>query len=369
MTTNRAGSLPLIVGLALLVGCTASVTPSESSRASAAVSHAVGAQPRAVAVADLDGDGVADVVVANAGDGTLAILRGLGEGRLASARPVGAGREPGDVDAIDVDGDGRVDLVVANHETSSISVLRNEGELQFSMHVIDTGARPHLHGLACADFDGDGAVEIAVESSDGREICIVSNALAEVPRVTRVGVDTMPYYRLGFADVTGDARPEVLVPGHDDLSVRFVGAREGSMALLESRIGVSAKPWMVIGDDVDGDGRDDVIVVLTDAVAVWLTRNAGFEPARGSPFAVPGATEVASGDIDGDGLADIVVGPWDGSSVTVIRGGLFTTQSFAACPRPVGLAIADLDGDGRGEVLAVSATENRLVVVANPTFR
>jgi len=120
---------------------------------------------------------------------------------------------------------------------------------------------------------------------------------------------------------------------------------------------------MVVGDDVNGDGHVDIVIVLTDGLRAWLGDSGSFSPAPGSPFAIKGATEVATGDIDGDGIADIAVGPWDGTEVTIITGQTFGVKTVQACERPVGLAVADLDGDGRGELLAACATEDRLVVL------
>lgn len=78
-----------------------------------------------------------------------------------------------------------------------------------------------------------------------------------------------------------------------------------------------------------------------------------------------GATEIAVGDIDGDWTPD-VIGPWEGDRVTVLRGPLFDPTTIPVCGRPVGLAIADLNGDGRGEVIATCATEKRVAIVAVP---
>lgn len=125
----------------------------------------------------------------------------------------------------------------------------------------------------------------------------------------------------------------------------------------------------MLGDDVDGDGHADVIVVLTDAVDIWLSSSSGFAQAPGSPFRVAGATELATGDLDGDGVADVAVGPWSGSDVTLVRGRTFQTRTVRMCERPIGLAIADLDHDGRGELVAACATENRLLVGSWPAKR
>ena len=84
------------------------------------------------------------------------------------------------------------------------------------------------------------------------------------------------------------------------------------------------------------------------------------------PFGVASATEAATGDFNGDGIADIAIGPWDGNEVTIIEGGKLTVRKVRACGRPIGLAIADLDGDQRGELLVACATENKLIVLKWP---
>jgi hypothetical protein len=138
------------------------------------------------------------------------------------------------------------------------------------------------------------------------------------------------------------------------------------MALAAWSIRLSDKPWMVVGDDVNGDRRTDIVVVHSDAVSIWLAGRDGFSQARGSPVSVRGATEAATGDLDGDGVADVAIGPWDGDEVTILRGRDLAARKVRACERPIGLAIADLDGDGRGELLAACANHGRLVVVTMP---
>lgn len=351
----------------LTTGCSDGVGSTTFAQTSTLVTYDVGARPRSVAVADLNGDGRLDVIVANSGDNTLTLLLGATDGKLElvpSAIP--AGNEPADVDTVDVDNDGDVDLVIANHETSLISVLLNDGKAHFDSapgSPFHTGARPHLHGVATGDFDGDGWKDVAVESSGTNEVRVLRGGQKGFSEVLSIPAGTMTYFRLGAADVTNDGHVDVIIPGHGDNTVRLVHLQGDTLKIASWTIPLASQPWMVIGDDVSGDGRADIIVVLTNAVGVWLSDSGNFSPAPGSPWVIVGATEVATGDVNGDGVADIAVGPWAGNEVTIITGRTFSVGTVRTCERPIGLAIADLNSDGRGELIAACATENRLVVL------
>lgn len=364
--------ISIVLSAMVILGACQPLDPYPASQA--VVSYEAGARPGALATADLNGDGTLDVAVANTADGTVSILLGVGGGRLRPAvgAPFPAGREPADVDAADLDRDGDVDLVFANHETSRVTVLLNNGRARFAAapgSPFETGARPHVHSLATADFDGDGWLDVAVDSADTKEVRILRGRSRGLGAVVAVSVGTMPYNRLGAANVAGDEHKDVLVPGHSDSTVRVVQRAGAGLALAAWNLSLSDKPWMVVGDDVNGDRRNDLIVVHADAVSVWLAGRDGFSPARGSPFQVRGATVVATGDLDGDGVADVAIGPWDSDEVTVLAGRELSARKIRTCGRPIGLAIADLDGDRRGELLAACANDNRLVVVTMPIVR
>jgi len=84
-----------------------------------------GERVQCVRVADIDGDGHADLIAASYGTDQIAWLRGLGNGSFDKARFMGAGRGPTRLAVADLDGDGRLDIVAANDLDDTICIVRN----------------------------------------------------------------------------------------------------------------------------------------------------------------------------------------------------------------------------------------------------
>ncbi len=85
----------------------------------------VGAQPRSVAIADIDGDGFLDLLVANSDDDNISLLLGDGTGSFGAATNYAAADGSRAVAVADFNDDGKLDLVVGNELDDTISVLLN----------------------------------------------------------------------------------------------------------------------------------------------------------------------------------------------------------------------------------------------------
>ena len=132
------------------------------------VNFTTGTNPASVSIGDLDGDGKADMAMANYGSSTVSVLRntssGAGNISFAARVDLTTGTNPISVSIGDLDGDGKADLAVTNDVGNSVSVFRNTGSvgsISYAPRVdFTTGTNPT--SVSIGDLDGDGKADMAM---------------------------------------------------------------------------------------------------------------------------------------------------------------------------------------------------------------
>ena len=117
----------------------------------------------AVAIADLTGDGVPDLVVANYNANTISVLIGERGGTFLPQEVFSVGARPYAVTVADLNGDGRPDIVVANSASDTVSVLMNLGGTDDTVYfapqvMFETGRQPVAVAVGDADAGGRCAI-------------------------------------------------------------------------------------------------------------------------------------------------------------------------------------------------------------------
>jgi len=115
--------------------------------------------------ADLNGDGIKDVIVGNGTSDVIQIYPGHADGTYPDIVTLNAGVFIHGAIVADVNGDGKKDLAVANHYSKSVTVFLNQGAFTFLTTDIPVGMQ--ANGVATADFNRDGKADLVVALSDG----------------------------------------------------------------------------------------------------------------------------------------------------------------------------------------------------------
>jgi hypothetical protein len=349
----------------------------------------------AVAIGDLDGDGLPDLATANNGGSAVTVFRNTGTaGAPAFAGGVSftVGGNPWAVAIGDLDGDGKPDLATANerpNSVGSVSVLRNTalpGSLTTTSFAakadFTVGTAQRAAALAIGDLDGDGQPDLAVANSSSSTVSVFRNtalpgSLTTTSFATKVDFATGPTPQaVAIGDLDGDGQPDLAVANSGGATVsvfrNVTTAGNLTTASFAARVDFTtgAAPQAVAIGDLDGDGKPDLAVANGTDNSVSVLRNVS---AAGTPaFAakVDVATggnplALAIGDLDGDGRPDLATANGSGSSASVLRSaataGSLTSASFdpavtyATSTSLSGVAIGDLDGDGYPDLALAGA--------------
>ncbi len=136
---------------------------------------AAGYVPHSVATGDFNGDGIADLAVANGDSDSVSVLLGNGDGTFQSQKTFAARDYPMSAATGDFNGDGETDLAVANGWSDNLSVLLGNGDGTFQAQKIFTaGAYPS--SIATGDFNGDGEIDLAVANYNSDSVSVLIGA-------------------------------------------------------------------------------------------------------------------------------------------------------------------------------------------------
>ncbi|MFC5490815.1 beta strand repeat-containing protein [Dokdonella soli] len=365
-----------------------------------------GSSPYSVTAADLNGDGQPDLIVANANDNTVSVLLnttapGAATPSFAAQQTFATGTSPRSVTVADVNGDGKPDLIVANYNfnfVSTVSVLLNTtapaaATPSFAtQQTFVTGSGPI--SVTAADVNGDGKPDLIVTNGGDNTVSVLLNTTA--PGAAAPSFAARKAFAAGSgsqsvtaADVNGDGKPDLIVANSGDNTVSLLLNTTTSGAAIPSfsaqqTFGTGSAPVSITAADVNGDGKPDLIVANYNGntVSVLLnTTTPGAIPsfAAHQDFATGGGrASVTVADVNGDGKPDLIVANYSGNTVSVLLNATTpgaATPSFAAQQTfgtgtgPVSITSADINGDGKPDLIVANSGSNTVSVLLNTQYQ
>src|SRR5208283_446630 len=356
-------------------------------RFSKPIPYDAGGPVASVAVADVNGDGHLDLVVAYPGEGSVGVLLGKGDGTFQPVVKYNSGGSGAiSVAVADVNGDGKPDIVVLNaiQQEGTVGVLLGNGDGTFQPPVTyDTGDYSIPEAGAVGDLNGDGHPDIAV-ANFGHDDCDCNDGRVGILWGNGDGTfQPTVFYRSGGYDTVSILIQDGLMVVTNLCQDYYCDWPNGSVCVNGTCYDSGGiNPSSAAVGDLNGDGIPDVVVANQESNNRDRTKTVGVL-LDGSPplvFYNPGGSSPQMGavvDLNRDGKADIVAGCDNGTGVLLGNGDGTFQPPVTVGPLGGTLIAADLNGDGKPDLVGIGsvmlntsgfATTTHVTSSVNPSF-
>jgi len=338
----------------------------------------------AVAIGDVNNDGLDDVVVATYSStpedaSRVVVLLQDVSGGLSEPVNYSVGLDPtySQLDSIaiaDMNNDGRGDVVTSYENGVGVMLQNTQGTLdRIAIYALDPAGNSATYDIVAADFNGDELKDIAAIDSAGSQPSVVSiflqNSNGTVNPPVSYSVPDGAIVDLAYGDLNNDGLNDIVVTnGAGGITNRFSILLQQAdntydvVAPYNLENSLSSARAVEVGD-VNGDSLDDVVVAYTDHSSFFrfavFYQNAGGTldtPINLKSFDFADSVDIA--DINGDGRKDIILGHSGNSIITVYLqnsdGTLMREQRYPFAythTNPNSMAIGDINGDGQNDIV------------------
>ena len=333
-----------------------------------------GQNPNSVAVADVNGDGRADLLVANASDSSVSVFLGQPDGSFSAKQDIATNVGASVIVTGDFNGDGNVDVIAGGGcgaGCGSISILFGHGDGTFAPpSIVPSTASPA--GMATADFNHDSKLDFVTGDNCGKSCGNVWVFEGNGDGTFKPGV----VYPVGgspvgitVSDLNGDGATDMVSVNYSG-SISVLMANGDGTFKPDAEVPSPNLPSDVAVGDLDGDKIPDLAIAHNGGDgAITVMKGVGDGSFLPEQTIVSGlyANILGFADVNGDGHLDLLIPAVLGGGLEVYIGkGDLTFNppiTYAAGNYPEAFAVADVNGDKELDIVVADPENNRLAVL------
>ena len=307
-------------------------------------------------------------------------LPGPGMSTFQPQQTYPTGLQPAGVAVADFNGDGILDLAVTNNDKAagtSISVLLGSADGTFqAQQTYPVGTAPV--GIVAADFNGDGIADLAITNHVDNTVSVLlgnGDGTFRPQQTYSVGKNPMG---VATADFNGDGVADLAVTNENDNTVSVLLGNGDGTFQAQQTYPVGTAPDEVVTADFNGDGIADLAITNKNdnTISVLLGNGDGtFQQQRTYPVG-KAPVGIAAADFNGDGFADLAIANLNDNTISVLLGkgdGTFKPQqTYTESSGPLEVTVADFNGDGIADLAITNSSGNTVGVLlgnGNGTFQ
>lgn len=261
------------------------------------------------------------------------------------------------------------------------------GEAGYSVNsfteVLDSATGNNITGLAISDFDEDGKPDIAIINNNANKIIIFKNTsvsgIVSFAPLLSFSTGDQPS-KISIADIDGDGKQDIVVSNSNANTISIVRNVSTSVSisfLPKIDFVTGNSPGAISIGDFDDDGKPDIVVANIGSASISVFRNistpGNIALANKSDFATSTSpSSIVNADLDGDGKNELVFISIGNDSISVLRNistvntlSFNTRVDFFAIGAPTSIYTADWDGNNKPDIVVAGSNLSAVAVLKN----